>query len=444
MSFLHPEFIYMMLPFLVILFAMLTTQADLKAQIFSAEILEKLRVESDQFSTRTRNIFFLLMFIFIILALAEPVVKQGEVWLDEEDVNYYILIDSHIEDPQKVQRTLKHVINKYDLSLGIIILGSQDYLLSSATKDKNYLFERVDVLDDFYEKKQAEGLYFSSTLQSFLDHENRQAFLISDAVLTKAFKNIISRYDVTVIESDKSEKFHKYLETRVEANKPKALYFHIFIIPIALAMFMFIMATSSFYRGEKHFVPLLLFSFLIFSPKAEATVFSFEKLKEAQSFYEKGDYEACAKQYYRYALAYESKEATYNAANCYYHAGQYERAVSLYQSIAFVDREKEYNRYFNLAGALVKQGDFQALLKARSVYLKAKNIYKTKLLEEKLEAVNLQLSQRKRAYKRRNVVVKREGSAEKTVKSENSDTGDEVLERRLREANNKHIYLLKN
>ena len=62
MLFLHPEFIYMMLPLLLILFGMLTTQADLKTQIFSAEILAKLRVESDQFSTRTRNLFFLFMF----------------------------------------------------------------------------------------------------------------------------------------------------------------------------------------------------------------------------------------------------------------------------------------------------------------------------------------------------------------------------------------------
>ena len=444
MSFLHPEFIYMMLPVLVALFAMLTTQADLKAQIFSAEVLEKLRVESDQLSTRTRNIFFLLMFVFIILALAEPVVKEGDVWLEEEDLSYYLLVDIDIIYPEKVQKSLQGVIKRYELPLGLIVLDAQEYLLCSATKDKHYLLERVDLLNSFYQNRQRQSLHSSTTLQSFLEQKGRKAILISDSVLSNTFKKLIERYDIEVIGSDKSERLYAYLDKNVDANKPKPLYSHLFIIPIALAMLMFIIATSSFYRGEKHFVPLLLFCILSFSPRAEATLFSFEALQEAKKQYEKGEYEACAKAYYHYALAHESREATYNAANCYFYTGQYEHAAALYRSIAFVEREKEYSRYFNLGGALVKQGGMKALLEARAVYLKARDIHTTEVLEEKLDTVDLQLSQRRHFQRSRDSVVKREDRFKKAASSEDPDLNDEVvLERRLREANDKHIYLLR-
>ena len=444
MSFLHPEFIYLMLPVLVMLFAMLTTQADLKAQIFTAEVLKKLRVESDQLSTRTRNIFYLLMFTFMILALAEPVVKEGEVWLEEEEISYYLLIDASLDDPKKLQKELQDVVKKYELPLGLIVLDVQEYLLSSATKDRTYLLERVDLLKTFYHKKQREELQLSVTLEGFLKEKSRKSVLISDAVISRSAEKLIRDYEIKVIRSGGSEALFRYFEKRVEMHKPKPLYFHLFIIPIALAMLMFIIATSSFYRGEKYYVPLLLFSLLSISPEVEASAFSFEKLQDAKGYYEAGEYIACAKGYYDYALAHESKEATYNAANCYYYAGAYEEAIALYRSIAFSDREKEYSRYFNLGSALVKQGTIQALSEARRVYQKARAIYITEVLDDKLEALEVQLSQKRHFQKNRDHTVKREERLKKAVSREALDLSDEVgLQRRLTEANNKHIYRLR-
>ena len=441
MSFLHPEFIYMMLPLLLLLFAMLMTQADLKAQIFSAEALEKLRVESDQFSSRTRNIFFLMMFVFIIMALAEPVVKQGEALLDEKASSYYLLIDARVAHPEEMQRILQSVVKQYELSFGLAVLGSSDYLLSSATKDDGYLLERIALLDTLLEPERRELLELSTAVKSFLKEPERKVILISDALLAPDAMALIQGYDVKVLASNDKEGLEKFLKSREIVHTPKPLYFHIFIIPVALAMLMFIIATSSFYRGEKHFVPLILFSLLLFSSRSEASAFSFEKLDEAKKMYDRGDYSACANSYYDYALEYESREATYNAANCYYRTAQYERAEALYRSIAFVEREKEFRRYFNLANTLVKQGDYEALLEARQFYQKAKAILRTEAVDENLKAVNLKLSQWKLGSQTQKSVSAKKVKVK--VQSVDHNLSDEqALKQRLREMNNHHIYLL--
>ena len=441
MSFLHPEFIYMMLPVLLLLFGMLTTQADLKSQIFSAEALEKLRVESDQFSSRTRNIFFLMMFVFIIMALAEPVVKQGEVLLDEKESSYYLLIDAGVAHPEEMQRTLQSVVKRYELSFGLVVLGSSDYLLSSATKDDGYLLERIVLLGTLFKQERRTPLELSAAIKSFLAEPGRKAIVITDALLTPDAKSVIQGYDVKVLASNDKEALEEFFKSREIVHTPKPLYFHIFIIPVALAMLMFIIATSSFYRGEKHFVPLILFSLLLSSSRAEASDFSFEKLQEAKKMYERGDYSGCAKSYYDYALEYESREATYNAANCYYRTAQYERSEALYRSIAFVEREKEFRRYFNLANTLVKEGAYEDLLEARKFYQKAKALFKTEAVDENLKAVNLKLSQWKPGSQTQKSVARKRVTV-KAQSIEHDLNDEQTLNQRLIEMNNHHIYLL--
>ncbi|DAB30026.1 MAG TPA: VWA domain-containing protein, partial [Sulfurimonas sp. UBA12504] len=67
MSFLHPEFLYFMLPPLFILFGLLLTQKEQQAHFFSEEVLEKLRVNANTLTLRARNgLFFLICFLMII------------------------------------------------------------------------------------------------------------------------------------------------------------------------------------------------------------------------------------------------------------------------------------------------------------------------------------------------------------------------------------------
>ncbi|MCK4875635.1 MAG: VWA domain-containing protein, partial [Sulfurimonas sp.] len=70
MSFLHPEFLYYMLPPFVILFTLLLTQKESQAHFFSEEVMDKLRVSANTLTLKARNALFMLMGFFMILALA--------------------------------------------------------------------------------------------------------------------------------------------------------------------------------------------------------------------------------------------------------------------------------------------------------------------------------------------------------------------------------------
>jgi len=55
MSFLHPEFLYYMLPPLFILFGLLLTQKEAQASFFSEEVMNRLRVSANTLTLKARN-----------------------------------------------------------------------------------------------------------------------------------------------------------------------------------------------------------------------------------------------------------------------------------------------------------------------------------------------------------------------------------------------------
>ena len=93
MSFLHPEFLYYMLPPLFILFGLLLTQKESHAHFFSQEVMSKLRVSANTLTLKARNALFLLMGFFMILALAQPVIEEGKVEIKAKSADIMIAMD---------------------------------------------------------------------------------------------------------------------------------------------------------------------------------------------------------------------------------------------------------------------------------------------------------------------------------------------------------------
>jgi Ca-activated chloride channel family protein len=93
MTFLHPEFLYLMLPPIFILFYFLLTQREAIANFFSEETYNRLRVNSKRLPLRVRNVLFLLMFICFIVALAQPVIEEGKVKVQAKSADIMIALD---------------------------------------------------------------------------------------------------------------------------------------------------------------------------------------------------------------------------------------------------------------------------------------------------------------------------------------------------------------
>jgi len=93
MSFLHPEFLYYMLPPLFILFGLLLTQKVTQAHFFSKGVMYKLRVGANTLTLRARNALFLMIGFFIIIALAQPIIDDGVVTVKAKSADIMIAFD---------------------------------------------------------------------------------------------------------------------------------------------------------------------------------------------------------------------------------------------------------------------------------------------------------------------------------------------------------------
>ena len=145
MSFLHPEFLYYMLPPLFILFGFLLTQKEAQGHFFSDEVMSKLRVSANTLTLKARNALFFLMGFLIIIALAGPVINDGIVKVKAKSADIMIALD--ISDSmlaqdvypnrlklakQKAMELLKYAPNE---RVGVMAFAKNSYLVSPMSFD---------------------------------------------------------------------------------------------------------------------------------------------------------------------------------------------------------------------------------------------------------------------------------------------------------------------
>ena len=157
MSFLHPEFLYYMLPPLFILFGFLLTQKETQAHFFSEEVMDKLRVSANTLTLKARNALFLIIGFFIIIALAQPVIDDGKVIVKAKSADIMIALDISdsmlAEDvyPNRLelakQKALSLLVDAPDERVGIMAFAKNSYLvspLSFDTKAVSFLLTQLD------------------------------------------------------------------------------------------------------------------------------------------------------------------------------------------------------------------------------------------------------------------------------------------------------------
>jgi len=145
MTFLHPEFLYYMLPPLFILFALLLTQKDAQAQFFSEEVMQKLRTNANTLTLQARNALFFIIGFLIIVALAQPVIKDGTVDIKQKSADIMVALDiSNSMLAQDVypnrlllaKKKAKDFITKIDGDrVGVMAFAKNSYLVSPLSFD---------------------------------------------------------------------------------------------------------------------------------------------------------------------------------------------------------------------------------------------------------------------------------------------------------------------
>ena len=145
MSFLHPEFLYYMLPPLFILFGLLLTQKESQAAFFSNEVMERLRVSANTLTLKARNALFFLIGVLLVFALAGPVIKEGSVEVKAKSADIMIALDISdsmlAEDvyPNRLKLAKKKAIELLTFApnerIGVIAFAKNSYLVSPLSFD---------------------------------------------------------------------------------------------------------------------------------------------------------------------------------------------------------------------------------------------------------------------------------------------------------------------
>ncbi len=192
MSFLHPEFLYYMLPPLFILFGLLLTQKEVQAHFFSEEVMSKLRVSANTLTLKARNALFFLMAVFMVIALAQPVINEGEIEVKAKSADIMIALD--ISDsmlaqdvyPNRLKMAKQKAIELLNMApnerVGVIAFAKNSYLVSPLSFDHSavsFLLSQLDT-DSITEK----GTDFATMLdvvnRSLSKHNKKYLLILSD------------------------------------------------------------------------------------------------------------------------------------------------------------------------------------------------------------------------------------------------------------------------
>jgi Ca-activated chloride channel family protein len=204
MEFLHPEFLYFMLPPLFILFGLLLTQKEPEALFFTPEVMQRLRVSANTLTLKARNALFMIIGLLIILALADPVIKDGKVAIKAKSADIMIALDISdsmlAEDiyPNRLkfakQKALKFLNLTKNERIGVVAFAKNSYLVSPLSFDHEavaFLLSKLDT-DSITEQ----GTDFLAMLEvvakSIKEQKKKYLLLLSDGGDQKDFSREIA------------------------------------------------------------------------------------------------------------------------------------------------------------------------------------------------------------------------------------------------------------
>ena len=459
MTFLHPEFIYLMLPLVLILFFFLLTQREEVESFFSAEVMRRLRVHTNMMTLRARNALFLVMFVFIILALAQPVIEEGKVKVQAKSADIMIALDISdsmlAEDvyPSRLEQAKQKILDLLELSpqerLGVMAFAKDAYLVAPLSFDHRAVHFLVKQLQPSFITEKGtdfEKLLFSAG-EMMKENEEKYLLILSDGGDQESFSEEIEyaketgikvfvlgigtekgapikRKDGTFLKMDgniivshlnteiaelATQSGGSYIESVTSSKDIEAMlgeisgksnkrslkeeeitqYIPLFYYPLAVAMILLLIATSSMTRRRKVEVPSAFIAgwLLLSGAPSEADLMDFRVLDEAKAAYAAGDYNRSAELYSDYAFRHRTPESYYDQANAVYKSGNYASAAKLYEKVHFADKEKQFDTLHNLGNAYAKQGQLEMLKKAVESYEKALEIKEEQPTRENLERV---------------------------------------------------------
>ena len=189
MSFLNPQALYFLLPLLFIFFWFLLTKKEAQGHFFSDEVMNRLRVGTNTLTIKTRNVLFFFIGILIVIALGNPVIKDGTITVKAKSADVMIALD--ISDSMLAEdvypNRLKLAKNKAmellktapDERIGVIAFAKNSYLVSPMSFDHSavgFLLRQLNT--NFITEKGTDFLSLLDVVDKSIKKESKKYLLI--------------------------------------------------------------------------------------------------------------------------------------------------------------------------------------------------------------------------------------------------------------------------
>jgi len=156
MRFLYPEFIYLMLIPAGVLIYLISTNKDVLERVFEPKTLEKLRISGDGLGRTGHNVLIFIAFFFMTLALAQPVIEEGEERVKVSGTDVVIAIDLSLSMQAKdffpnrltfAKQKIKEILPQLPAGrVAIVGFTSASFIVAPLTTDRgalNFLLNRL-------------------------------------------------------------------------------------------------------------------------------------------------------------------------------------------------------------------------------------------------------------------------------------------------------------
>lgn len=164
-------------------------------------------------------------------------------------------------------------------------------------------------------------------------------------------------------------------------NKKFKSYTELFYYPLALGLFLILIAFSSFPKFSKNTMVLFFIVCFYNTQNINASFLNFQTLKQAKESYENGNYPEAIKEY---KDATKNIQTYYNLGNAYYKNNEYKKAIENYSKVITSDTSLEHKKLHNMGNAYANLQEYD---KAIEMYEKALKLENDKETKENLEKI---------------------------------------------------------
>lgn len=400
------------------------------------------------------------------------------------------------------QKLLNILDNSKTEAIGVILFAKSSFLVSPVTEDFNSLKILIKNLDTGINFDNGTNIYstLESTNKLLKNYSNKNLLLLTDGgdkenfdeEINFANKNGIKIYTLALATSNGSaikEENGNYLTTKdgkivnvklnskikdlslktdggyieysldnkdieqilddinSKSNKEKfeerkyKTYTELFYYPLAIAIFLLLIAFSSMPSLKRTKLPIFILFFTFNFTNSQliaSSIFDFKTIKEANKAYENEDYNKASKEFEKL----DSNEfRDYNLANSLYKENKFKEAIDIYKNIKTSSNDLEFKKLHNLGNAYAKNSDFQNAVDSYEKALKLKNDSTTK---ENLQLVKKLLDNKKDDNKNQNKQDEQKNNKENQKQEENKEDSSQKDENKTKKQNKENQKNLKN